>query len=252
MAHGDNGALIDQVLRNSSGVIDLALCFPSCDMESCRLTGISWEYTFPVLESLTLMTYNSKSSSLSDFLVRHPSITTLTWNVDADDVFIFPPNSLPNLQTLNVDFHGETELVKALRYTGPIAHLRVGFCPHTSYADLTNLAETLRCLELDSWISDWRASSDSSSEDNMDADGKETEEILPRLPEIIKTLLPQLHQLQELSVDLETSRTYTIGDNGESCHPRPMDVSDLVMLSMLNSALTNRLGTYSIASACKH
>lgn len=242
MAHGDNGALVDQVLRNSSGVIDLTLYFPNCDLENCRLSGISWEYTFPVLESFTLMTYNSNSPSLSDFLVRHPSITTLTWNVYADDVFIFPPNSLSNLQNLNVDFHGETELVKALRNTGPIAHLRVDGCPHTSYADLTNLAETLRCLELDSCISDWRASSDFIAQDNIDAGGKEREEILPLLPGIIKTLLPQLHQLRELSVDLETSRTYCTGDNGESCHPRPMDVSDLVMiLSMLNSTLSNRV-----------
>lgn len=78
--HGDDGSIINQILRSSPNLESVSLDFPSCDLEGCRLQGITWDYHFPKLHTLRLNTYNGNPAQLFSFFTQNPSIKTLTFD----------------------------------------------------------------------------------------------------------------------------------------------------------------------------
>lgn len=158
---------------------------------------------------------------------------TLDWDVDSDEGFTFPKNSLPELRGISVDFHGNGELIKAnikaLAHCEHLAHLRVRGCPHANYLQIAQLGESLKCLELDPRVYPWREGFEEPDEDNERLTAAlKAETGMGNLSAIIGSMLGQLHVLQELAVDLETGSTYSRNDDGKFVNPDPMDLKDLV------------------------
>jgi hypothetical protein len=241
-AHGDNSSLLEHVLQNSPAIRDLDLSFPTCDLEGCRLQGITWRYSFPSLTTLSLRTYNSSNTSLADFLLRHLKIKTMAWDVEADDAFIFPANSLPELQALSINFHGNKNLVKAVfdRLTAcrDLIHLKMDGCPHASYLQVATLSKTLKCLELDPGVAYWREGFAEPDEEDEEATSTlEKETGMRNLSEIIRNIIGKMGGLRELAVDLETGNTFFCED-GEWVNPDPLNLGDLVCLSSLSNHMT--------------
>ena len=231
-AHGDDGSMIDRILQSAPKLQELTLIFPRCDLKGCRIKGISWEYTFPALETCSISTYNTDNTALSKFLVSHPTITNLDWDVDSDENFIFPPTSLPILRALKLDdmdvLCGSQPLSSAKR---PITHLRLECCcPCENSLEITNLAKTLKFLELESCIYHSRPDSDSGINKDGDNDSENADGLGLSFPQITKNLLLHLPELQELAVDLETGFTYFRGKDGKFEKRKPTDVNDLVNL----------------------
>lgn len=157
---------------------------------------------------------------------------------------MFPQESLPELQELSIEFHGDEEIVKAtfevLAQCSP--HLeRLGFrkIPHASYLQITKLGKSLKYLDLDPGVSSWREGFDEPEADDSDdewnkrieagAAALEAETGTRKLSEIIRRMLGELPELRELAVDLETAYTYGGRQvDEESGHPYPMDDNDLV------------------------
>lgn len=234
--HGDNGSMVDQILRNAPGLEELTLIFPGCDLEACRIKGITWEYTFPALKRFSISTYNSDNTALSKFLASHPTITTLDWNVDADEELILPPACLPNLRVLkldSMDVLGALDAVSTAISISPRPIIRIGVedCSHDSLSKVAVFAKTLKSLDLNIYVNELRPDSDSDEE--IENKARNEEETAGLLHNILKNLLLQLHDLQELGFDLETGNTYiSSGVRGKSEHPEPIGVKDLI--SILN------------------
>lgn len=242
--HGDDGSMIETILRSSPAIQDLKLSFPTCDLEDCRLQGITWQYTFPLLQTLDLRTYNNDNTALSDFLLRHPKITTLAWYVDADEEFIFPENSLPKLQALFIEFQGRQgglkANVEALAKCEHLRHLRVDGCPHASYHHLAKL-ESLKCLELLPTIWSWRDGYGRTKEEPDDrySAALEADTGFRYLLDIIRSMLGKMNGLQELAMNLETGNSCPMDHDGVFRRPVPMDMRDLVCCPSVNHSLSS-------------
>lgn len=230
--HGDDGSMVDQILRNAPELEELTLIFPECDLEACRIKGITWEYTFPGLKRFNISTYNSDNTALSRFLASHPTITTLDWNVDADEELILPPDCLPNLRVLkldDMDVLGGSGAVSTAASTSPrpIVHISGGDYSQDGLSKVAIFAKTLKCLDLDIYVNELRPHSDSDEE--IENEARSREETASPLHNTLNNLLLQLHDLQELGFDLETRNTYiSSGVRGKSEHPEPIGVKDLV------------------------
>ena len=226
--------MVDQILRNAPELEELTLIFPECDLEACRIKGITWEYTFPGLKRFNISTYNSDNTALSRFLASHPTITTLDWNVDADEELILPPDCLPNLRVLkldDMDVVGGSGAVSTAASTSPrpIVHISGGDYSQDGLTKVAIFAKTLKCLDLDIYVNELRPHSDSDEE--IENEARSREETASPLHNILNNLLLQLHDLEELGFDLETRNTYiSSGVRGKSEHPEPIGVKDLVSL----------------------
>ena len=187
------------------------------------------------------MEYSSDHEGLARFLRGNPTIKTLTLNLSTDnDSFALQPNSLPDLTSLSINFHGRAELVSSLALrlaSTPLKHLRVTNTPHDRYLEFVKLADSLRCLELDLG-SRWQAqkSAISSSAELEKSYPDANLRPLPRLLEIVQALLPQLPRLQELALDAETAdTTIFVGGSGDERgweQPDALDESDLVCVNV--------------------
>ena len=219
-------------MQNSPAIQSLELSFPLCDLENCRIKGITWEYTFPSLRTLTVSTYNSDNIALSNFILRHPQIETLDWNVDADDVFVLPKNSLPDLREISIDFHNDNERARLdFETLAQCPHLaRMSFRgPYASYLHIIKVRESLKYLSLDPGVIDWREGFEEPDEDEEERTAIwEAETGLRKLSDVVRKMLEGLHGLQEFDVDMETAYTFIRYIGGGSVNPDPMDDSDLV------------------------
>jgi hypothetical protein len=240
-AHGDDGALIDSILRSSHALQTLYLSFPICDLEGCRIKGITWNYTFPSLQTLNLTTYNSDDTALSNFLLRCPRIHTLEWSVGSDYGFIFPQDSLRALSDLRIyddifwyDFEANFE---ALANSSPLLeHLETGHLEIANYLQISKLGRSLKSLQLNPGVCNWRKGFVEPGENSNDEWNKhhdwEVEELeaetgMRQLSQIITKMLAGLPQLEELDVGLETAHTSIDG-----AIPEPLDDKDLVRCTL--------------------
>jgi len=238
------------ILSNSPAVRDLTLSLPACDLEDCRIKGITWEYTFPALETLDIRTYNTDNNALEDFLLRHPKITTLTWNVDSDDGFIFPENSLPELRALSIEKLSEAN-VNHLASCKGLEQLRITSCWDQEALLRIARLKSLRYLELKEDVGFWRESfkepgeeddtydkydgeEDEDDNDNEEEDKKRAADALEAKtgyrthPAVIGGLLERMPGLHEFAIDLSTGNTWYQNKERVWGHYRPMDVRDLV------------------------
>lgn len=212
--HGNDASVIDTMLRHSTGLVNLSLDLPICDLESCRLQGLTYGYHFPKLTTLCLSVY-SKDPAIATFLSRHPSITTLSLNLGGDVPFVDQDTLLPNLRSLAIESSDKVDFLtpSALR---PITHLRMGRCPHDRYQGIKTVSKTLRFLEL-----------------SLDVDSMREED---GLPSIIKDLLSDLPDIRELAIVYHSASITWSDENKNAIHPEPASINDLVRL--LGSSLS--------------
>ena len=207
--HGDDATEVDKMLRMIRSVKRLVLDLPTCDLESCRIQGLSYEYHLPKLENLSLSVYDSPGSGLVEFLVRHTSVEILCLNFDSDESLQFSETTLPGLRALKVNSFGRSLFHGLLSQSAarPLDHLDAGSWNKDSYAEIPKLAATLTCLEIQDSFDAWREGD---------------------FPQQLKEILSQLPNLQELALDLPTGNTSWRNEDGTRGGPRPMDADDLV------------------------
>ena len=210
----------------------LTVVLPVSDVETGQIQGLTWDYHFPALESLILYGHLCETDGLAKFLQRNSILKVVTLNLSTSEPFNALPNTLPNVESLCINFHARPELVSLITQgltASPLRHLRIKDCPDDSYPELEALSSSLRCLELD-FGGEWRyliGTTTSLEDDNahVDADSAAS----PKLPGIIKRLLRRLPKLQELALDIETWHTRVFKETTFK-HPDAMDKADLVCL----------------------
>ncbi|MCJ1388812.1 hypothetical protein MMC18_001662 [Xylographa bjoerkii] len=209
--HGDDAVQIEVMLRKIRSVKRLALYLPTCDLETCRIQGLSYNYHLPKLEDLSLSVYDSPSSGLMNFLAHHSSVKTLYLDLSSDEPLQFSETTFPGLRALHVDSLIASPFHDLLSESAarPISHLNAGSWSKESYAEIVKIAAKLTCLETQDSFDAWR-------EDDF--------------PQQLKEMLSQLPNLQEFALDLPTGNTSWRNEDGTWGGPRPMDVEDLTKL----------------------
>ncbi|OBZ71173.1 hypothetical protein A0H81_08537 [Grifola frondosa] len=163
--YGWDGSRLHSMIHSLHHLTSLALILPMCS--TCGLTSLSLSYTLPNLRSFVL-----SSSGLpgrldeemlpptSQFLSRHPSITSLF--LETDDDFVIGDTALPALRALSCDecedktFAG---LIGPRAVPRPLVHLRLSKYYHSHSRrpqDIQKFSPTLRCLEFSGTVSDFR------------------------------------------------------------------------------------------------
>ena len=270
-AHGDNGSTVDALLNACPNLEILHFEWPPCDLGSCQIENISWGWKFPKLAQLYVFGWNFAPAAYTDFLVRHTSLTSIEERVDGPwdsnsgeyAKARLPVTALPNLQTLKKDFPYTHKLRDYFEPTAnrPISTLALRVNTYQSaeqglidIATSTTAQENLRTLELSGDIRCWRAwdtehdSSDDETETVEERQQRREEEEQDRneqqknrLPDILKTVIPSIAGLEELSFEMDsTIVTYSSPDTWT--YPDPMNMCDLVdVLGLLPKARDGRL-----------
>lgn len=211
--HGDDASQVHQILHAMPKLTSLSLQMPSCDLENCRLQGITYDYDFPNLRSINIYGWLDLASGLLDFFHRHPSITTLSFSMESDDEddLTIPATTLPDLRALAVDNIFSTCILSELLSSSSlrkITYLSLKELPHKFLPLLAVVGQSLHCFELRTYrVDEWRE----------DPDELHLKELLPSLPELL-----------EFALDFPTGNTSRTNEAGEWVHPAPVDVEDLV------------------------
>jgi hypothetical protein len=134
---------------------------PNCDLEGCRIRGLTWAYNFPRLIHFAISIFYRSAQDMASFLANHPNIRTLVFNAEGEKRIPNASSLLPNLEALSMDSWGESTLssyTELLRADPPrqITHFRPGRFPHNRYHLIPQYAPSLRCLELFLYIDDIR------------------------------------------------------------------------------------------------
>lgn len=226
--HGDNAKAFDVMLRDLPKLKSLRLYLPSCDLESCRIQSLTYNWNLPSLIEFGIQAYVSDDSGFPAFLSRHPSIQTLKYDVESETPIRIAPTDLPNLRALSIEsFAQDDDLAQSdlIASSRPIKHLRVGKAPYHRYPKLAVVGESsLHCLEIHgSWAEE-------------------------QVQKSMKELLPKFTNLREFGVDIQSEdRTYW--QDGQWHYPEPLNVTNLVRLLIetlldRNVELTNALDQY--------
>jgi hypothetical protein len=201
--HGEDARDFDAMLGKLSILRSLTLSLPSCDLENCRIKGLTYDWTFPLLEHLSLSAYVNDDSGLPQFLSRHPSIQSLDYDLDSDKPITDPFARLSNLLALNVkpqyqnkDRLGVIPSLKQLRINSSFHDME----PVFSLATPT----TLRCLDIQT--SYW-------SEEGV--------------RNLIKDVLPKLTELAEFGVEFQ-SENLSWYEDGKRFTQEPLGLELLV------------------------
>lgn len=243
-AHGDNGTFVDSLLKRSPALQSLDFSWPICDLDSCQIKNISWEYDFARLRELKLAGYDFNPQALIAFLDRCPlvelfydGVDTELWDendtgsddagADLDVAAVGPeklrlrPVTLPLVKELKL---GESQKVRTTgewfdpQAARPIRKLcikTVRAVEFTLEAVVEKLRERptfeLRVLEVDAVVQAWRPG-DSVS----------------RPTKALGSLLALLPRLDEMGIGMESSLTSFKDDaTGKWVHPPAATGDDL-------------------------
>ncbi|KAF2433759.1 hypothetical protein EJ08DRAFT_694242 [Tothia fuscella] len=216
--HGDNAEYFDRGLHHMKNLRSLELDLPSCDLENCRIQGLTYEWDFPQLAHLSISAYYGSSSDILNFVNRHRKIEFLHFNVEFEEPFQFSPSVLPSLRALSVGYSCSDDNARELVATRSIAAFRFDTKFHNISTLKSLQAEKLRCLELDSlsW-EDLAVKSD------------------------FVNLLPTFVSLEEFGLEFQSEDTTWTDDNDCWVHPEPLKATDLESaLDVLSSIPTLR------------
>lgn len=163
-AHGDNGSPIEKLLHGLPNLRVLHINAPNCDLEGCRIQGLTWAYKFPQLTHFAISIFYRSAQDIASFLANHPNIRTLMFNAEGEEPIPNVSSLLPDLEALSMDewrqttLDGYTELLSAnpLR---KITYFKAGEFPYDQYQYrlIPQYAPSLRCLELSLSIEDIRS-----------------------------------------------------------------------------------------------
>lgn len=201
------------MLHSAHKLTSLSLQLPSCDLEDCRVQGITYDYHFPDLESFSLHGWLNSRTALADFLLRHPSITTLSFSLSTEDdsSMEVAASTLPCLRALALNNTFRTQLFFNLLSASAsrhITHLRLNGLHQDHFPNLTDVGCSLQCLELSAYSAhEWRKDSGTSR---------------------LRKLLLSLPELLEIALDCQSGNTHFRNEANEWVHPDPIDLDDLV------------------------
>ena len=158
-AHGDDGSPIEKLLHGLPNLRVLHIDAPNCDLEGCRIQGLTWAYKFPQLTHFAISIFYRSAQDIASFLANHPNIRTLMFNAEGDDPIPNISSLLPNLEALSMDDWGQTTLDSYNELLGAnpprkITYFKTGGFPHAQYRLIPQYAPSLRCLELSINIGD--------------------------------------------------------------------------------------------------
>ncbi|KAJ4299683.1 hypothetical protein N0V90_004929 [Kalmusia sp. IMI 367209] len=203
--HGDNGTAIDALLKASPNIETLVFRWPVCDLDTCQIQNITWDYEFRNLKRLDVAGYDFAPVAFKAFLERCGGVEVLSdkaetvFYTDSDDGVetgvnskggeeekcALEPSMFPHLTTLRVSSESDCRSLGMWFdpiVNRPIRHLRLsGFAMKHQLDELMNvdsrMLANLKVLELDGVVTLWRkerTDSDSDSDDDDDdKDGKD-------------------------------------------------------------------------------
>jgi hypothetical protein len=248
-AHGNEGDAVEHLLKSCPSLETLDYEYPGCDLETCQIKGITWDYTFPKLRSLSVRGFENSPKKYIEFVTRCPTIEAFFDGLDAydsdyDEKVSYPNEALPNMLQLCVPGGGYRSLDQWFSSINdrPLHHIRVESAHRWSQfksITLGNVSSTLKCLEFGGGALDWRPVKpyEADSDDDEETIQKEKEEYDQRereregynyLPKAVKDLLPKLDGLRELGVSLDSNNISMSDGHGGWSGPPPMTFTDLV------------------------
>lgn len=243
-AHGDKGVGIDGLLKACPNLEALDFSWPGCDLEGCQIQDISWDYTYSSLTRLRLRGWPIKSAPVAAFISRHPLVTTFSDGVDSEvsDKVVVGTTDLPKLSALKKMGHSESGFTQYFddKADRPLRH--VSFCMSWGSAralkelvGLPRATSQLKVLEFEEAdVLDWRIEEeDSDDSEEEEEEGKEKYVPPPRLCQVLKEQLAELHGLRELGVSMESSNTHIKQKDGKYKDADPATGEDLVRYSLL-------------------
>ena len=208
-AHGDDGSPIEKLLQGLPNLRVLHIDAPNCDLESCRIQGLTWAYKFPQLTHFAISIFYRSAQDIASFLANHPNIRTLMFDAEGEEPIPNISSLLPNLEALSMDHWGQTtrEGYTELLGTYPprnITYFKTGGFPYCQYHLIPQYAPSLRCLEINLSIEDIRSENDQYC--------------------TTKALLALVPDLCELAINFSSSLTYYMcEEDGTSRNPLSMD-----------------------------
>lgn len=206
--HGNDAKEFDSMLKQINSIHSLDLRLPGCDLESCRIQGLTYDWQFPNLTSLSISVYIDEKSGLPDFISRHPTIEVLEYNVDSDSPLSVSFSSLPNLRAFSLGRRADNSVATAVDKTNglnTITHLRVHDAEDAEFF-MAHPKNTVRCLEIESSFWDYDAAN---------------------VCESFKGLLPRLTRIEELGIEFQ-SGNISWREDGVWVHPAPLNIIALV------------------------
>ncbi|KAF2004188.1 hypothetical protein P154DRAFT_50555 [Amniculicola lignicola CBS 123094] len=193
-AHGDKGDVVEWLLSNSANLETLKFTYPGCDLDTCQIKGLTWNYTFPNLRVLELEGYDFDAGGSTQFLSRCANIEFLKDGLDWDQYECSEDEktkralsitALPKLRALCLGRWGAVRKLEnwfSIEAKREIRHLRIG-TQWPQLKELGVLGGRLKCLEIDGSVTDWRpkperedTSSDSEPESESDEEETKSEE----------------------------------------------------------------------------
>ena len=221
-SHGDDGSPIEKLLHGLPKLRVLHIDAPGCDLESCRLQGLTWSYKFPQLTHFAISIFYRSAQEMACFLENHPNIHTLLFNALGDELIPNVTSLLPNLEALSMDMWGQTTIDSYNELLGAdpprnITYFKTGHYPYDQYRLIPRYAPSLRCLELSLSIEDIRT----------ETIGYQT----------TKALLALLPDISELAIHFSSGWTTLYDEDDTSRNPLPMD--EEILLKILKALPPN-------------
>ncbi|KAF2791514.1 hypothetical protein K505DRAFT_419092 [Melanomma pulvis-pyrius CBS 109.77] len=243
-AHGDNGSAVENLLSVCPALETLEFFWPGCDLLTCQIQNISWDFHWPALRVLRLYGSDFAPLALADLLEKHPTVENFVDGVDSDFRSSFKESQsprlkascLPNVKAVNraddsARFPEHWFDDEAGR---KINHLGVPWGWNGGLEVSKTMARELKCLEINAGnVTNWRPDEPDSDDEEEE---KKRKELDPekKIVKSVRKILPELKGLRELGIRLESdSVTMTLPD-GSHGSPPGMDEKDLkVVLSIL-------------------
>ncbi|KAF2188945.1 hypothetical protein K469DRAFT_766138 [Zopfia rhizophila CBS 207.26] len=204
-AHGDDGSMIEHLLKASPNLEISDFNYPRCDLDSYKIQNITWDSHFPGLTRFFVSGYDFNPKAFSSLLVRNSSVEILAMDVYAANrdttPQAFPVTALLNLRAVcqpnqkNVIMLEDLLNLEAGRPIRNLALVAMGF---GNYRTITKGKGTLKCVDIGAMVTRWRPKEPDSNDEREGND----EVRCGGLPEAVKRLLPCLSGLKELGVSL--------------------------------------------------
>ncbi|KAF2650877.1 hypothetical protein K491DRAFT_782272 [Lophiostoma macrostomum CBS 122681] len=244
-AHGDEGDAVEHLLKTSAALEVLVFHYPGCDLDTCQIKNVTWDYNFPNLKFLEVNGYDFAPDAFKEFLGRCGNVEIfedlIDHDYDGEERVAVLKTTLPKLRKLYKDYGTTNDWnewfdADAAR---PIEHLTVRGGPSSQLANIaTGVAvRGLKTLEFEGYCTDWRAQEREPPASDDSSEEVETEEQkmgMTLRAQGIKNLLPKLLGLQELGIGLGSDNISISLPGGGWGSPSPMDEKDLrTVLSIL-------------------
>ncbi|ORY19026.1 hypothetical protein BCR34DRAFT_260438 [Clohesyomyces aquaticus] len=235
-AHGDAGLAVEAILKESPKLEILEFAYPGCDLETCQIRNISWDYRFRGLRELDVQGYDFDSGAFARFLRNHAAVEMFRDGLDGDNQEVeMGMETLPRLEKLYVTAYTSSRSLRdwfSEDAKRPVSHLRVNWRSHRDLEDVATGNKVLECLEIDGNVGDWRPRDIDSSDE--EAAKQENEAQDNYLPKALKNILPEMGRLVELGVGLDSGNTSRRNGDGTWSSPDAMNATDLkCILSVL-------------------